>query len=255
MIWKEPILTQMLYTTDYTPHMEEIYESYCAGGGRDLVCMAYLSYFANMYLTEDAVVPEHVFRQIRERYLTGGDLNRVCRLALLKYLSENHLSERDRKIADELLDTCIRHNLYFAFFRKFDEKLLRKYQLTDKFFLEYHTAPGQQIEVHYRLEAQQEYLADELTEMYDGIYVKDFILFFGEKVQYYILESQTADGQIGASGCLGNGDIMEEGSGDRYAWLNEMLLACTLDDREKLAGKMKRYYGMTKVTEEAYRLL
>ncbi len=41
--------------------------------------------------------------------------------------------------------------------------------------------------------------------MYDGIYVKDFILFFGEKVQYYILESQTADGQIGASGCLGNG--------------------------------------------------
>lgn len=48
---------------------------------------------------------------------------------------------------------------------------------------------------------------------------------------------------------------MEEGSGDRYAWLNEMLLACTLDDREKLAGKMKRYYGMTKVTEEAYRLL
>ena len=135
------------------------------------------------------------------------------------------------------------------------EKLLRKYQLTDKFFLEDHTAPGQQIEVHYRLEAQQEYLADELTEMYDGIYVKDFILFFGEKVQYYILESQTADGQIGASGCLGNGDIMEEGSGDRYAWLNEMLLACTLDDREKLAGKMKRYYGMTKVTEEAYRLL
>ena len=97
------------------------------------------------------------------------------------------------------------------------EKLLRKYQLTDKFFLEYHTAPGQQIEVHYRLEAQQEYLADELTEMYDGIYVKDFILFFGEKVQYYILESQTADGQIGASGCLGNGDIMEEGSRDRYA--------------------------------------
>lgn len=90
--------------------------------------------------------------------------------------------------------------------------------------------------------------------MYDGIYVKDFILFFGEKVQYYILESQTADGQI-SERLPGNGDIMEEGSGDRYAWLNEMLLACTLDDREKLAGKMKRYYGMTKVTEEAYRLL
>ena len=28
---EERILTQMLYTTDYTPHMEEIYESYCAG--------------------------------------------------------------------------------------------------------------------------------------------------------------------------------------------------------------------------------
>ena len=61
-----------------------------------------------------------------ERYLTGGDLNRVCRIALLKYLSENHLSERDRKIEVELLDTCIGQNLDFAFFRKFEEKLLRR---------------------------------------------------------------------------------------------------------------------------------
>lgn len=80
--------------------------------------------------------------------------------------------------------------------------------------------------------------------MYDGIYVKDFILILrGEGSVLYPGEPDRGR-QIGASGCLGNGDIMEEGSGDRYAWLNEMLLACTLDDREKLAGKMKRYYGM-----------
>ncbi len=108
-------------------------------------------------------------------------------------------------------DTCIRHNLYFAFFRKFDEKLLRKYQLTDKFFLEYHTAPGQQIEVHYRLEAQQEYLADELTEMYDGIYVKRLYPVLRGEGSVLYPESQTADGQIGASGCLGNGGYYGRG--------------------------------------------
>ena len=92
---EERILTQMLYTTDYTPYAEAIYDSYYAGGGREFVCMAYLSYFANSYLTGDALVPNHVFVQIKERLLMGQELNTACKLGLLKYLSEkDHLSEK-----------------------------------------------------------------------------------------------------------------------------------------------------------------
>ena len=40
----------MLYSTDYIADIEEIYESYVKGGGRELICMAYLSYFADAWL-------------------------------------------------------------------------------------------------------------------------------------------------------------------------------------------------------------
>ena len=61
---EERILSQMLYSTDYIADIEEIYESYVKGGGRELICMAYLSYFADAWLVRDMVVPEYVFEQI-----------------------------------------------------------------------------------------------------------------------------------------------------------------------------------------------
>ncbi len=77
---EERIITQMLYSTDYVDEIERIYDSYLAGGGRELVCMAYLSYFSHYYLVNDMMIPEHVFSQIRERYLAGQTLNDACLL-------------------------------------------------------------------------------------------------------------------------------------------------------------------------------
>lgn len=253
---EERILTQMLYTTDYTPYAEQIYDSYYAGGGRELICLAYLSYFAHMYLTQDAVVPGHVFLQIRERYLTEQELNDACRLGLLKHLAEKkELTQSEFRIADGLLAEYTAENLYFAFYRKFDERLIRRYHLYDKFFLEYHAAPGKRILVHFRMEEEDAYQTEELSEMYDGIYVREFILFFGESVQYYITEDDGPDEQLSESACISNGDILENGNQGRYAKLNDLLLLMTLEDGEKLKGEMKGYFGLSQVTEEAFKLL
>lgn len=253
---EERILVQMLYTTDYTPYAEQIYDSYYAGGGREQVCLAYLSYFAHAYLTQDAVVPGHVFLQIKERIATGGGQNRVCRLGLLKYLSEKKpLTGEELRIADGLLGRYAAKNIYFAFYRSFEEGLLRRHHLHDKFFIEYHAAPGKRIVVHFRMEGEKAYEEAELSEMYDGIYVREFILFFGESVQYYITEEDGGESQVGESACLANGDLLENGGQGRYDRLNEMLLLMTLDDREKLKAGMKDYYGMTQVAEKAFRLL
>ena len=64
----------MLYSTDYIADIEEIYESY-KRRGRELICMAYLSYFADAWLVRNMVVPEYVFEQIFARYQEGNPLN------------------------------------------------------------------------------------------------------------------------------------------------------------------------------------
>ena len=61
---EERIITQMLYSTDFVEEIDAIYEAYCKKGGKDLIFMAYLSYFSHLYLLKDAVVAEQVFLQI-----------------------------------------------------------------------------------------------------------------------------------------------------------------------------------------------
>ncbi len=55
----------------------------------------------------------------------------------------------DNKIADELLMKYTGRNLYFAFYKKFGETMIRKYHLYDKFFVEYHTKADQHVLLNY----------------------------------------------------------------------------------------------------------
>ena len=251
---EERIITQMLYSTDYVACIDEIYDSYTAGGGRELVCMAYLSYFAHAYLVKDAVVPEQIFWQITMRYSRRAELNDACRLGLLKYLGAKKERKREQsEIADELLALYTEKNIYFAFYRQFEKKLILKYHLYDKFFVEYHAEPKGRIMLHYSFDGVH-YREEELQEVYDGIYVKQFILFFGETVQYYMVESSGGEPKVTESGSISNQNVTENES-SRYGKLNELLLHEALEETEALKRELKNYYGMKRVTEEVFDLL
>lgn len=252
---EERILTQMLYTTEYTPYIEQIYDSYYAGGGRETLCLAYLSYFADGYLRQDVVVPGHVFVQIRQRWLEKKELNDACRLALLKHFAEwGSLTETQLAVADGLLAEYVTKNICFAFYRKLDPRLVEKYHLYDRFFIEHHAGPGRHIRISYRME-EEAYRTQRMTEMYPGIYVKELLLFFGETVQYYISEEQDEEAAVIESGCISNSEVTVQEQKGRYAWLNEMLLAGTLGDMEKLEPLMHRYERTDRLTELLFRRL
>lgn len=252
---EERVLTQMLYSTDYIEYAEQIYDSYYAGGGREEICMAYLSYFAHAYLVKDAVVPSHVFVQLKARYCNQAELNDACRLGLLKYLSgKQMLTDTEFQIVDVLLMEYSSNHIYFAFFKQFERRLIEKYHLYDKFFVEYHAAPGSRVVIHYHMEGE-DYREEDMTEIYDGIFVKEIMLFFGESVQYYIAEWIGSREKVTESNSISNNDVIEEMNQGRYAQLNAMLFHMTLGDREQLRQTMQNYFGMQKVTEEVFKLL
>lgn len=252
---EERILSQMLYSTDYIADIEEIYESYVKGGGRELICMAYLSYFADAWLVRNMVVPEYVFEQIFARYQEGNPLNDACKLGLLKYFSEKeHLSDAMYQVADELLEEYTSKNRCFAFFLEFEKELRLKYHLYDKAFVEYHTDPGQKIMIHFSLDGEH-YEQSLLNEVYDGVFVKEFVLFFGESVLYYMTEQEKAEEKITESACLNCRNVPDEESHGRYEMLNDMLMHHAMGEREMQKREMKQYYGMQMVTNEVFRIL
>ena len=235
--------------------IERIYDSYLAGGGRELVCMAYLSYFSHYYLVNDMMIPEHVFSQIRERYLAGQTLNDACLLGLLKQLSEiSALDAVDNKIADELLMKYTGRNLYFAFYKKFGETMIRKYHLYDKFFVEYHTKADQHVLLNYSVNGG-EYHKEEIPEVYDGIYVKAFVLLFGESVSYYISEKLHGEWKVVESRQISNQNMYGDKDQSRYDVINNIMFAYAMQDETMLSESMRKYVSMDVTVKKLFKLL
>lgn len=253
---EERIITQMLYSTDYVDCIDDIYDSYYSGGGRELVCMAYLSYFSHYYLVNDMLVAKQVFLQIEERLLVAQELNDACKLGLMKYYSEQEkLTEAQRKLLDGLLLEYTCKNMYFSFYKKYEKSFILKYHFYDKSFIEYHTKPGRRVILHYTLE-NGEYQQEDMTEGYDGIYVKRIILFFGETLQYYVSEEEALGKEdVAASNQISNNDMYSEENQSRYALLNDMLLQAALQENAQLKRAMKSYHGMKTSTEQIFTLL
>ncbi len=253
---EERIITQMLYSTDFVEQIDEIYESYCQGGGREMVCMAYLTYFSQLYLCKDAIVATDVFSQIEYRRLMQQELNDTQCLALLKNYSElEEMTEVQYRIADEFLLDFTSQGIYFEFYKNLDQRLVEKYHLNDKFFVEYHTKPGALVSISYQMN-DNSYREEEMLEVYDGIFVKTFILFFGDTLSYYITETDETYGQgITLSGRLENHDVYSKQDNSRYAMMNDMFLQLALQEGHALKREMMEYNGKKVTTEEIFKIL
>lgn len=85
--------------------------------------------------------------------------------------------------------------------------------------------------------------------------MKQFVLFFGETLQYYILEGEGIKEQVTKSGTVENHDVPGKQAQGRYEMLNEMLMSVTLQDEAAMTRLMKKYYGYCHAAEEVFKPL
>ncbi len=254
---EERILVQMLYSEQLLPAAGQVFESYYENGGRELVVMAYLSFKAHDYFLNGTKTENFLFEMIESRYVYHMEQNDACRLALLKHFSElTDLTESQYEIEDELLAEYTCRNMYFGFYKKLDRRLVMKYHFYDKIFLEYRANPRKHVVLHYsRDEDGENFIAEDMTDVYDGIFVKSFVMFFGEMIQYYISEEYGGEVNVTESSRIMNNDVYGEKDESRYNLLNQMLISATLQDEQALYHSMKQYAGYDEVTGKAFKIL
>ena len=129
------------------------------------------------------------------------------------------------------------------------------YQFSDKTMLEYRTAPGRRCVVHYRLDTdiQNEYKSLDMMEMYEGIFVASFVLFFGEQLQYYITEEGKDNAEVATeSGTISKSDIVKDSSGGRYSLINDIMIGETLQDYETVDRLLQEYYQKKNVCDRLF---
>lgn len=238
---EEHILIQLLYSTEYMEYTEEIFESYCRNGGKEIIKDAYLNYFSQAYFVEHMVISERFFRHLVER--PEEKQIPVCRLAILKYLA-SHKDKQEEYM--ELLDTYLAdftaEKIYFSFYRRFPVFLQQKYGFYDKVFIEYQNRRGNRVFLHYRSGEHDEYRTMEMKEAYGGIFISDFLLFFGENIQYYVSQMREEKEQILESNQITGSMVCEEQDKSRYTLLNQLITQTILEEDIKKTKEMMIEY-------------
>ena len=238
---EEHILIQLLYSTEYMEYTEEIFESYCRNGGKEIIKDAYLNYFSQAYFVEHMVISERFFRHLVER--PEEKQIPVCRLAILKYLATHKDKQEEyMKLSDTYLADFTAEKIYFSFYRRFPVFLQQKYGFYDKVFIEYQNRRGNRVFLHYRSGEHDEYRTMEMKEAYGGIFISDFLLFFGENIQYYVSQMREEKEQILESNQITGSMVCEEQDKSRYTLLNQLITQTILEEDIKKTKEMMIEY-------------
>lgn len=253
----ERILEQGIYTQIEPEKISDIFMEYYKRAGNEKLILAYISLVAHGYLHSGGCKADFIFDIIEKRFIGNRTLNDACQLALLKHFAEKtDITQAELEIEDTLLKYYIYNNMYFDFFARLDYRLLKKYFIYDKAFLQYESTPGTHVVLHYsRDEDGEEFNSEDMVEMYDGIYVKAFVIFFGELIRYYITEEHDNSIEVKESNRLTCNNIPGDNDHSRYNLINEMIISDTLSDETTLKSNIDEYKRLDAATKQLFKLI
>lgn len=201
LLLEEKIMMMLLFTRSGTIGSEPVFESYLKKLGRKRICRAYVNLKAYEYFVKGVPTAECVFHFIEKEYgffYRQGRLQEqeeVCRLALLKYYAgHDRLQGVQREYAQTLLSEFGAKGMRFAFWQQFDWELLLPYQMEGRVFAEYAANPENTVNIFYKKTGkEQTYKKEAVKNYFCGIFVKEFTLFYGEELEYYLEEEAGSD--------------------------------------------------------------
>ena len=250
----ERILIQALYRDFMCEGIMEVFDAYMVRKTNRMIVEAFLTFEAHDYLSRGAAIPETVFSYIYSRIGKGLPLNESMRIGLMKYLcSQPQLQDEDVDILDMLLGDAIIRNQYFGFYANCDRRLQIKYHLYDKHFIEFKGEKHRPVVMAYSLNGAPT-VEEEMIEMYEGLFVKEFVLFYGDELNYEIYCDDISTEPI-VSEHLVNSDTMSDSIDSRYSMMNNLMRLRLYHDKNELAAGMKRYQGLDSVTKDLFTLV
>ena len=244
----ERILVQMLFSGAFVGERMDIFRYYVSQGARQEIEEAVLVQSSCDYFCREKLTEEYIFREIRNTYLRGEETQRICKLAYLKFYAENRdkIEKEDEVLIRDFLEEMMRDHIHLNFFREFRDCLPKLQELKDKTIVEYHTKAGVRARIHYVMMQEngqaEDYLSEYMQEVYSGVFFKEFVLFFGENIQYYIMEESESGEQLTESGSLQKSDIMNDNPDSKYEIINDMMISMTLQDDDTLDHLIEEYY-------------
>lgn len=242
-------LIQMLFTGESAGSRSDLTEL-CRAAGDDPEFLAdVLAQSSHFYFVNRAPMKESEFSLIGQYGLDGVPLLDICRIAWLQNRSEQQgeAAGQDLEITGIFLTDLLERGTVFPFFRQFIGVVPGMQVYADETLVEYRRGssadPGTKILYHYAMEhggARDRYAAKEMKEMYEGVYVAGFLLFFGEQMHYYITDDPE-EKNIVESGTVSQDARLSGTLNDRFGKINEIAMLVSLGRDEEALKKLGAY--------------
>ncbi len=209
---------QLLYSGAILEDEEEFLQNYREAGAEDAPVTALMAQMAHYYFVDQVPIQKKTLQRIGEFGIQGRPLFDVCRMAYLR-----DLSGRSGEFRTEELETA-------------------------KLFLADLTAEGifgADVVLHFSVDREDhsgtEVMQEQsMKEMYEGIYVSGFILFFGEQVRYFITDDAERRNVV-ESGTFGQDTRIADTGSDRFSMINRISTLIAMDRMDEAIQAMEEY--------------
>ncbi len=246
--FEEKILNQLLYTNAFVGGIPAIFESFAQKNLRSRLVKAFVAQNCYDYFVAQKLI-DSVYVDILQKMIDDEQvIPLVCKLAYTRYYADEakNLSEKTSRTVLVFLREILADDMVFPYFKEYAKSVTFMHRFLDKTMIEYRLSPGKTATIHYMIEKNgqtaSEYQKEEMLNIYEGICVKSFVLFFGERLQYYIIEHDGENDNLTESATFARNDMDEHESNSRYGMINDIAIARTLGDYGTMEDLISEYH-------------
>ncbi len=239
----ERLMAQMLFTRE-SRGLDEVYDIYLLHDGHDFMLIrAYMTTRAQDYFLQQLSVRDSFFRDLYTLVHSEKNKERlplIYLLALTKYMSIlRELAGEECEELNSMMQVLLKKKLIFAYTKKLQRFITLPDYITDKTYIEYHGDREDKPTLYVRiLPDETAYHAEEISRVYQNIFVAPLTLFAGERADFQIRPMDPEKPVL--KGCVEAG-APRKSHGDTYDMLNEMSAVAEKGKDETLRDLMLRY--------------
>ena len=250
---EEKILRRAVEVHSFPVDEEGILRSCIRQQGNQKIVRRFLEYLCAWYFLGDRKTDDEIFAWTERELQLGVPMDEVCTLALLKYWSgKDTLSPEQEEMCRRMLEQENDRGRRFAFYAGLPAHLIQAWQIEDKLFVQTQLRPDTRVILHYRRTEEGmesgDWVSEPVRNIYEGIFVKEFLLFYGETLTWYM--SVLEDGEIRRTEeeTYTMTDPDTTGS-TKYSLLNRMLEARAEKDHARAREAAEQYIRQDVCTE------
>ena len=240
---EERLLRTALFTENDMNFVKEVFEIYYGHCSSGKLVRAYLSYLAYGNLVCGNLLDSSILEIMRRE--ANYSENDICTLTLLKnYSARKSFTNSERSFIEYQIKKMESKGLLLPFFKDFPAEIRIPRQMRDKYYVEYHTDRNKKVNINYTLvgsDGAENFREEEMKDIGFGIFVKEFILFYGEVMQYYITEEGEDKDAITESREVALGPEHFGREECRYHQINLIITAKEMNDEKTVIKLIENY--------------